>query len=552
MCSTNLIRVANSNEIEDKRAMADATSKFINDRIGEIYSNLSDVDQTAESFKSSRGISDLQSQSNVNVSASTAGEQQLQEANVQLSIANQMSDYIFRPGGFEIIPPNVGINDPNIASSVQRYNQLLAERQRLLKSSNERNPVIVELDQQLESLKQGVQSSLNNVAENLNLQVNSLSSQLSRIRSRIYATPGNERALRDISRRQQTTESLYLYLLEKREESQISFASTPPKSKIIDSAYGTKFPVQPQPLKIYLATFILGLALPFSIIYGNQLLNNKVQNKLELEKWIDNIPVLAELPRLKKKEKTLVTTSDRSVLAESLRILRTNLDYLLKQKKTGSGGHVIFVTSSVPGEGKSFVSSNLAMIYAKANKRVLLVGGDIRNPKINQFYSSKNVDKLKRVSGNEDNNGLTEYLINDALTPRDITNTMLVSDQTIDIIYSGKLMPNPAELLMSDRLEKLVADVREKYDYVIVDTAPVVVVSDTMLIAKFADLILYVTRAGYTDMKILDFPLKMNEEGKMNNLSFVVNSVKDTNLGYGGKYGYGYGKAAKKWWNFSS
>lgn len=546
-----LIRVNNENEVADNKAVADQTTKFINDRIAEIYSNLSAVDDTAEEFKSSRGISDLGNQANVNISASTAGEQQLQNANVQLSIANQMRDYISDQEQFEIIPPNVGLNDPNVASSVQRYNQLLAERRRLLKSSNEKNPVIVELDQQLESLRQGIQTSLDNVTDNLNLQVNSLSNQLSRIRSRIYAAPGNERALRDIARRQQTTESLYLYLLQKSEEAQITFASTPPKSKVIDTAYGSKFPVEPQPIKIYLAALILGLGLPFSVIYLRDLLNNKVENKLTLEGLIDDVPVLAELPRLKKKEKTLVTNEDRSVLAESLRILRTNLDYSLKARKRTGGGSFIFVTSSVPGEGKTFVASNLAMIYAKTGKKVLLIGGDIRNPKINQFYSGRNVDKLKRVSGNKDNKGLTDYIVEHSLTARDITNTMLVSDQTIDIIHSGKLMPNPAELLMSDRLEEIVNEVRMRYDYIIVDTAPMVVVSDTLLISRFADIVLYVTRAHYTDLKVLNFPLKMKDEGKIENLNFVVNAVKDTNLGYGGKYGYGYGRERKKWWKFA-
>jgi capsular exopolysaccharide synthesis family protein len=213
-----------------------------------------------------------------------------------------------------------------------------------------------------------------------------------------------------------------------------------------------------------------------------------------------------------------------------------------------SGGHMVFVTSSVPGEGKTFVASNLAMIYAKANKKVLLIGGDIRNPRINQFYSGKNVDRLKRVSGNKDNKGLTDYLIDDSLRARDITNTMLVTDQTVDIIHSGKLMPNPSELLMNERLDQLVEEVREIYDYIIVDTAPMVVVSDTLLMTKFADLVVYVARADVTNIKVLDFPLKMKQEGKLNDLAFVVNGVKEGNLGYGGKYGYGYGKSTKKWW----
>jgi capsular exopolysaccharide synthesis family protein len=176
------------------------------------------------------------------------------------------------------------------------------------------------------------------------------------------------------------------------------------------------------------------------------------------------------------------------------------------------------------------------------------LGGDIRNPKINQFYSGKNVDSLNRGSANKDNKGLTDFLVDEFLTPREVISSMLVTDQTVDIIHSGKLMPNPAELLMSDRMGELFEEVRKHYDYIIVDTAPLMVVSDTMMISKYADLVLYVTRADVTETKVLEFPLKMHEEGKLNGLSFVVNGVKDTNLGYGGKYGYGYGKTTKKWW----
>jgi capsular exopolysaccharide synthesis family protein len=408
---------------------------------------------------------------------------------------------------------------------------------------------VVNLDRQLGQLKASLQSSLERTINNLTLQVNNLSGQLSRITSQIYTAPRNERALRDISRQQQTTEALYLYLLQKREESQITFASASPKSRIIDRAYMVgPDPVSPKVPIILLASMILGLMVPFSLIYANQLLDNKVHNKVGLEKLVGSIPVLAELPRLGKNERTLVNSGDRSVLAESLRILRTNLDYLLKTKKKTEGANVIFVTSSVPAEGKTFVASNLAMIYAKASKKVLLLGGDIRNPKINQFYSGKNVDTLNRGSANKDNKGLTDFLVDEFLTPREVISSMLVTDQTVDIIHSGKLMPNPAELLMSDRMGELFAEVRKHYDYIIVDTAPLMVVSDTMMISKYADLVLYVTRADVTETKVLEFPLKMHEEGKLNGLSFVVNGVKDTNLGYGGKYGYGYGKTTKKWW----
>ncbi|WP_127019320.1 GumC family protein [Flagellimonas beolgyonensis] len=545
-----LILTNNQNAVDDKKAIADRTTKFINDRITEIYSNLSSVDQTAESFKESRGIADLGSQSNVNFTQSAASERQLQDASIQLNIANSMKDLISDQEGYDIIPTNVGLSDPGIANAAQQYNTLVAQRNRLLESSNEKNPVIVKLDQQLETLKRGMQSSLNNVTNNLDLQVNSLSKQLSQINSRIYAAPSNERALRDISRQQQTTESLYLYLLQKREESQITFASAAPKSKIVDSAYGSNLPVSPKPRIIYLAAIIIGLLIPFSIIYIKDLLDDKVHNKLDLEKLVGDVPVLAEIPKIGRKEVKLVQKDDRSVLAESLRILRTNIDYVLRTRKSGEKGNIIFVTSSVPGEGKTLVSSNLATIFANTNKKVLLIGADIRNPKLYTFFSnddsSSNV-KLVR----EAKIGLTEYLNNPDLNLKDILVPTTVNANTIDVIYSGKIPPNPSELLMSDRIKTLFESVSEVYDYVIVDTAPLMVVTDTLLINQYADQILYITKAEVTEKKALEFPLKLIREGKLKGLSFVVNNVKQANLGYGGKYGYGYGKSVKKWWSFS-
>lgn len=547
-----LVSNYNQNAVEDKKAIADRTSNFIDDRIANIYGNLSTVDQSAEDFKSGRGIADIAAQTNVNLNIGAANQQELQNATVQLDIASSMKDIIDNQEGYDLLPSNIGLADASIAATTERYNELALERKRLLESSNEKNPIIVNLDQQLAGLKRSMQSSLGSVTNNLGLQVNNLSSQMSRINSRIYSAPKNERALRDITRQQQTSEQLYLYLLQKREESQITFASASPKSKIIDNAYlASRFPVSPKKPIILLASMILGLLVPFSVIYVKDLLDNKVQNKVSLEKLTGNIPVLAELPKISKKEKTLVQLGERTVLAESLRILRTNLDYIIKSKKKQKGrGNIIYVTSSASGEGKTLLASNLAMIFANTDKKVLLIGADIRNPKIYQFYSGKNVDKLGKPTRNKDNNGLTEYLVDNTLGSSDIIFTMLAHEQTVDVIYSGKIPPNPAELLMNGRIKELLDEVVDQYDYVIVDTAPLMVVTDTLLISEYADQILYVTRAGMTELKVLEYPLKLRAEGKLKGLAFIVNGVNESNLGYGGKYGYGYGKTTKKWWKF--
>ena len=294
---------------------------------------------------------------------------------------------------------------------------------------------------------------------------------------------------------------------------------------------------------------IFGFMVPFSVIYAKDLLDNKVQNKISLEKLTGDIPVLAELPKISKKENTLVQLGERTVLAESLRILRTNLDYIIKSKKKHTNrGNIIYVTSSASGEGKTLLASNLAMIFANTEKKVLLIGADIRNPKIYQFYSGKNVDKLGKPARNKENKGLTEYLVDNTVSSVEIISSMLAHEQVVDVIYSGKIPPNPAELLMNGRMKELLDEVVDQYDYIIVDTAPLLVVTDTLLISEYADQILYVTRAGMTELKVLEYPIKLREEGKLEGLSFIVNGVKDSNLGYGGKYGYGYGKTTKKWW----
>ncbi|HET8736296.1 MAG TPA: polysaccharide biosynthesis tyrosine autokinase [Pricia sp.] len=543
-----LTRIYNENAIEDKQIIADRTSNFINERIAEISSDLSSVDQSAQDFKTEEGVTDIAAEANVNLNVGVANQQELADARNRLNIASSMQQLLEEQDSFETLPTNM-LPDGAAASATDRYNMLVLERQRLLKSSNEKNPVIQNLDQQIAGLKETIQSSLSTSVNNLGLTVNSLSSQQARFNQKLYSSPAKERALRDITRQQQTTESLYLYLLQKREEAQISAASSSPKSKIIDRAYSvSKFPVSPKGSLVYLASFILGLLVPFSLIYAKDLLDNKVHNMQSLEKLVQNVPVLGELPRLDKKDKKFIIKEDRSVLAESLRIIRTNLDYLIKAKQDKPGkSNIVYVTSSVPGEGKTFLSTNLAMILASTNKKVLLIGADIRNPKLYTFFTGSNVDKMAKPSRNKDA-GLTEYLYDNTIEMRDIINPMLIHHNTIDVIYSGRIPPNPAELLMSGRIKELLVQASETYDYVIVDTAPLMVVTDTLLISDYSDLLIYVTRAGVTEKKALNYPIKLQEEGKIRGLSFVVNDVEASNLGYGGKYGYGYGKIQKKWW----
>lgn len=549
-----LIRIYNTNGKTDKKIIADRTAEFIDDRIADIYSDLSEADQSAEDFKAGRGLTDIQSQSNINLNVSATNQRELQDAQIQFQIANSVSDLLDSQDGYGILPSNIGLADPSITNTTARYNQLVLERERLLKSSNEKNPVIVNIDEQLESLKVGMKSSLNSMTNNLDLKVNNLNSQLATLNSKIYSAPRNERALREITRKQQTVEGLYLYLLQKREEAQIAYASASANSKVVDEAFpSSKFPVSPKKGLIYLASLLLGFLVPAGVIYGLDIMDDKVHNAHSLEKIILNAPVLGELPRLNTKEATIIGKDDRSILSEALRIIRTNMDYLLKNKsKKDFQKNVVYVTSSVPSEGKTFFSSNLAMILSNTGKNVLLIGADIRNPKFYKFFDHKEDNIKNRNMSAKRNTGFTDYLFDESLGLKEIINQKEVNGNKIDIIYSGKIFPNPSELLMSTRVRVLLNMASEMYDYVIVDTAPLMPVTDTMLISEYADLLVYVTRAGKTSLGDVEFPLKLRAEGKIKNLSFVVNGVKSSELGYGGKYGYGYGIQSKKWWKFSS
>ncbi len=549
-----LISVYNENAIEDKKIISNRTITFINDRIKNIATNLSDVDKTAQDFKTGNRITDIASEANINLNFGAANEQELASANTQLSIASSMKDLVDDNNDYDILPSNIGLSDPSVGATTAKYNELVSERNRMLKTLNTKNPMIVSLDQQIDGLRENMRSSLNSTTNNLSIQVGNLRNQQSRINYKIYSAPKQERQLRDITRKQQTTESLYLYLLQKREESGITLASSSPKSKIIDFAYSaSQYPISPKRSIVLLASLIIGLLIPFSIIYIKDLLDDKIHSKIGLEKIVANIPILAEIPKIKQNQKEghIIAKNDRSVLAESLRIFRTNLDYLIKTKSTDDNpNNVVYITSTVSGEGKTFVSTNLAMIFANTGKKVLLIGGDIRNPKLFSFLKTKSfvdgdkIEKTKEI-------GLTEYLYDKNVTAPSIIKRSKINDTTLDVIYSGKIPPNPSELLMSDRLGELISSASKEYDYVIVDTAPLMVVTDTLLMAKHANHIVYVTRAGVTEKKVINFPLDMHEQGKIDGLSFIVNDVKSSDLGYGGKYGYGYGTVKKKWWKRS-
>lgn len=529
-----LVKVYNESSVKEKNQVAKATAAFIDERIELISADLSEVDLTKERFKVGNKLTDIQSEAGIFLESGAQNEQQLIHVGTQLNTVDYMSAYVEDKDNFELLPSNVGLSDQNVASVTNKYNELVLERQRLLKASGENNPVVVQLDQQLNGLKATMLQNLNNLESTLNIQSRNLHSREQLINARISSVPGQERKNRDIQRQQDIKEAIYLYLLQKREESAISMAATSPNSKVIEPAYSSYNPTS-SGTKVYFAALMLGLLVPFGWIYGKELLDTKIRSKEDVSTEISSVGVLAQLPHVERRKDMMIKDNDRSMLAESFRILRTNIDFL-RLDNNGQKAEILFVTSSIPGEGKSFVAQNLASIYALSHKRVMLIGADIRKPGLNVFT---------RVSPGP---GLSEYLkgeveVEDLIKP-------VVSHKNLDVIHSGKIPPNPAELLMDDRLEELFNELKALYDIIIVDTAPTLPVTDTILISKYADRVLYIVRANYSEKPLLDFIKELNQGKKLPNMTLVLNDVKYSNLGYGAKLGYGYNMnpGAKRTW----
>jgi capsular exopolysaccharide synthesis family protein len=412
-------------------------------------------------------------------------------------------------------------------SLMDSYNQLVLERNRILKSATLANPTVIKLDQQLASLKMNITESLRRLQANLNIQKRDLRGQEGLLDSKIGAIPVQERQFRVIARQQKVKEELYLYLLQKREETAISLAATEPNARVIDAAKASKVPVSPKRSMIYLAALLLGLLIPFGILYLIDLLDTKVKSRFELTRKL-SIPFLGEIPKSETPNEIVDTTS-RSSTAEAMRIVRMNLDFMLNQVPEGRAKTILF-TSTISGEGKTFLSVNLASIFALSGKKVLLIGMDIRNPKLNEY-----IDLPSSA-------GLTNYLSSSNVKIEDYIFKHKGFEQ-LYVLPPGSIPPNPTELLMNKKVDDLFAQFKKEYDFIIVDTAPVSLVSDTLIIAKHADTFVYVVRANVLDKRMLHIPEVLYREKKLPNMALLLNDA-ETKKGYG--YGYGYGVTTKK------
>lgn len=537
-----LIVKYNEATIDQKNIKATNTSKFIDERIQLIAKDLLGVDDSIVRFKTGNKVTDVTSEAGQFLSSSVQNEQDLELSRMQLRQLNYMDSALGDTDSYTPIPSNLGLGDPTIVTLSSKYNELVVERERLLKSAGERNSVVLQLNQNLKSIKENLSRSIQNSKKSLGIQISSLENQSNMLNSKIFSVPGQESKLRGIERKQGIKEALYLYLLQKREEAAITLTATSPSSKVVELAYSSGSPVAPNKKMIYIGALFLGLLIPFGFIYVGDLLDTKIHNKEDLESEVKNITILGEIPRVKKAfkegEGLLVEKNDRSVLSESFRIVRTNFDYVRRGRTVEQYDNVVFVTSTINGEGKSFFSFNMALTMANTNKRVLLIGADIRSPKLHSIIK-------KQMKANASNIGLTEFLVDKSILAGETINTYTVNDIKLDILLSGKVPPNPAELLMTGRVKELFDYASSQYDMVIVDTAPAMLVTDTLLLSEYAGHTIYLTRAGYTEKQILSFTKELHATKKLNGMMLVVNDVNQSNFGYGAKYGY-YGAPEKK------
>ncbi|MEN8815549.1 MAG: polysaccharide biosynthesis tyrosine autokinase [Nonlabens sp.] len=529
----NLVQVFNEDAIKDKNEVSRNTARFIDERLADIRKDLDSLERGIQNFKTDEKVTDIIAESALNLQSSAGIGREVTVVGTQLRIAQLMKEEL-EAERFSYIPQNMGLKDLNIEEATTQYNSLVQEYVNFKENSYPENPVLQRLEREITTLKTTILLSLDNMINSFQIQKQSLTRELNNVSGKISDIPENERVNRDIERDRVVVEAVYLLLNEKKETTAIALAVTAPKAKIVDFALAAKTPISPKPKIIYLAMLLLGILLPAGIIYTRFLFYNKIESRKDIQRYLPDMNILGEVPKLDSDTLDYIVPNDRSVLAESFRIIRTNLQYKLNaidHDKT----KVVLVTSTVKGEGKTLVAYNIANTFAFSGKKVLLIGGDIRNPQLHR-YSSDKVSKRTK--------GVTEYLVTNELLLEDLVIRSSLNSN-LDVILSGAIPPNPAELWMQDRTKKLFEEARNNYDLVIIDSAPTILVTDTLLINKYADVTAYVTRASYTDVSLLEFVSDTIDQGKLSNVAAVINNVKLANFGYGNKYGYAYGAEKK-------
>lgn len=504
--------------VNDKNQEALNTQNFINDRLAIITDDLSGIEGEKEKFKRTNQITDLEAQAGISLTNAEENTKAILTNTMQLDLINSV---LSASAGNQLIPSGMGL-PAGSESAITEYNNLVITRNRVLKQATGENPAVIEMNKQIASLKNLIRQNLLESRETLQLQLAQAKGQLNIAKGNISKFPTQEKIFRSIDRQQTLKEQLYLYLLQKREENAITLAVTAPKAKIVNPAFTTGI-VKPNAQQIIYGSLAAGFLLPLLILAGANVLDTRVHSKQQILAQMPEASVIAEIP-FHVEENAMVHANDFSVFAESFRILSSNLKYMLRAKELTHGG-VILVTSSVKGEGKTTISMNLALTLA-GKSRVVIVGADIRNPQLHRFIKGENI-------------GLTDYLVSDQNNPH----TFIIPsgvNENLDVLFSGQIAPNPNDLLDMSKFDEMIDLLKEEYDYVVLDSAPVMLVSDTLHLVENSDVVLYAVKSDFTEKEMINFADGFKSENGIKNMAFIINGVKPENTRYGKRYGYGY------------
>ena len=522
---------------KDKSQIAKKTAEFIDSRLEIITKELDTVERNKELFKTNNRLTDIDTEAALVLENSNEFSKRQVDLLANIEVVTSYLTYVQNTSPFELLPTIIGTDSQNISVGITSFNALITERQKLLASSTISNPVVKNLELQIKDLKKTILRDIDNQIQSISSALSGLKNREEGLNNRLSKVPYQEKMFREILRQQNIKEELYLFLLKQREETAITLAVTSNKAKVVDSASTLKIPVFPNRLFVYLLAIILGVAVPFLIISLYNLLSTRIQSRKDVERVHATTAVVGEIPKLGRSDNELVKQNDNSILAESFRILRTNLQYLLVKGEKSNKHKKVIVTSTIKGEGKTFVAFNLALTLALTGKKVVLVGADIRNPQLQRYLPSSF----------KNNSGFTEYIIDESVKVSDIT-LQSEYNSNLSIVLSGAIPPNPAELLLQPRVDEFFNEIEGSFDYIIIDTAPSMLVTDTLLLNKHADTTVYVVRANYTDKKLLEFSYDAIQTKKLQNVALVINDVTMSNFGYGNKYGYTYTATKKTFW----
>mgnify|MGYP001412110209 FL=1 len=521
----SLIDAFEKQQIKDKQKIFSLSIDFINERLVIIKNEIDSLSFQSIGFRSDNSIFSAEAQTSTALSSISTIDQQQFSLATQKALATSLKEDLEDQDDFSLLPSNIGIESGNVNELVLSYNELVLERKNLLAGATTKNPLIIQISDQLNDFRRNIFTSINNYISSIDTSLAKFNEYKSRTSNEVSKIPGLEATLLGFERKFQIAEKLYLFLLERREEASISYESTLPNTRVINYAHTNLTPVAPKKQIIVLGSVLLALLIPFGVIYILKLIDTKIHTREDLENLIPNLDVLGEIPFV---EDIKTVNNSRGVFAESSRVIRSNISFKLPEKENGS---VILSTSSIKGEGKTITAFNTAASYVATGKKVLLIGADLRNPQVHKLL---NIDRKSNTKG------LSNLLSNPSIEfSSDYVIHSFLFDKPIDLMLSGPIPPNPAELLGSDAFSSLLANLRELYDYIVIDSAPLVLVSDTIPMLKHADLVLYTVRANHTDKKLAPFFNSLVNDKKVNNIGVVLNGIKGGANSYY-KYGYGY------------